>query len=105
MLKGRLPKLILKFTVYSKETNTTYINVINRHKDKAITTNIVSNSAEFTGKAEATLVAGNALNETFTYDKQNQYVPVTKEFKAEKNKFTYSFPAHSFTQIKVRMKK
>jgi len=92
-------------TVYSKETNTTYINVINRHKDKAITTNIVSNSGEFTGKAEASLVAGNILDDTFTYDKQSQYVPVAKEIKAEKNKITYSFPAHSFTQIKVRMKK
>jgi len=92
-------------TVYSKETNTTCINVINRHKDKAITTNIVSNSGEFTGKAEASLVAGNILDETFTYDKQSQYVPVSKEIKAEKNKITYTFPAHSFTQIKVRMKK
>jgi hypothetical protein len=45
------------------------------------------------------------LDDTFTYDKQSQYVPVAKEIKAEKNKITYTFPAHSFTQIKVRMKK
>jgi alpha-N-arabinofuranosidase len=92
-------------TVYSKETNTTYINVVNRHKDKAITTEIISNSAEFTSKAEATLVAGNALDDSFSFDKQSQYVPVPKEIKTDKNKITYSFPAHSYTQIKVLMKK
>jgi alpha-L-arabinofuranosidase len=92
-------------TVYSKETNTAYINVVNRHKDKAITTEIISNSGDFAGKAEATLFVGNSLDEAFTFDKQSQYVPVPKEIKTEKNKITYSFPAHSYTQIKVVMKK
>jgi alpha-L-arabinofuranosidase len=92
-------------TVYSKETNTTYINVVNRHKDKAITTDIVSSTGDFSGKAEATLVAGNTMEDAFTFDKQSQYVPVTKEIKTDKNKITYSFPSHSYTQIKVVMKK
>jgi alpha-N-arabinofuranosidase len=92
-------------TVYSKETNTTFINVVNRHKDKAITTDIVSITGEFNGKAEATLVAGNTLDDAFTFDKKSQYVPVAKEIKTEKNKINYSFPPHSFTQIKVVMKK
>ncbi len=92
-------------TVYSKETNTAFINVVNRSKDKAITTDILSTSGEFTGKGEATLVAGNALDETFSFDKQNQYVPVSKEIKTEKNKITYVFPSHSFTQIKIEFKK
>jgi len=92
-------------TVYSKETNTAFINVVNRSKDKAITTDILSTSVEFTGKGEATLVAGNTLDEIFSFDKQNQYVPVSKEIKTEKNKITYVFPAHSYTQIKVEFKK
>jgi len=92
-------------TVYSKETNTTFINVVNRHKEKTIATEIISNSGEFSGKAEATLVVGNQLDETFSFDKQSQYVPVSKEIKTDKSKITYSFPAHSYTQIKVIMKK
>jgi alpha-L-arabinofuranosidase len=92
-------------TVYSKETNTLFINVVNRHKDKAITTDIISTSGDFTGKAEATFVAGNSLDDEFSFDKQNQYVPVSKEIKTDKNKITYSFPPHSYTQIKVEMKK
>ncbi len=92
-------------TVYSKETHTSYINVINRHKDKAITADIISSSGEFAKNAEATLVAGNSLNETFTYDKQKEYIPVPKEIKTDKTRITYTFPAHSFTQIKVVMEK
>ena len=52
-------------TVYSKETNTVYINVVNRHKDKAITAEIINNSGGLTGKAEATLITGDSLNESF----------------------------------------
>ena len=89
-------------TVYDKETKSVYINVVNRHKDQAITAEIV-NASGLAGKAEATLVAGNSLNETFTYDKKEQYIPISKPVKIEKGKITYSFPAHSFVQIKIAM--
>jgi alpha-N-arabinofuranosidase len=92
-------------TVYSKEKNTVFINVINRHKDKGITSDIISNSGLFTGKAEASLVTSDSLNAQFIFDKQEQYIPVTKEIKVEGNKISYIFPAHSFTQIKVGVKK
>ncbi len=91
-------------SVYSKETNTVYINVVNRHKDNAITADILSTTSEFTGKAVATLVAGNSLNEQYAFEKQNEYIPVSEEIKTGGNKLMYSFPAHSFTQIKIGMK-
>jgi alpha-N-arabinofuranosidase len=87
-------------SVYSKETKTIYINVINRHEKSAITAEVISNSSVFEGKAEAYLFTGN-LNDPFVFDKQEQYKPVVKEIKTEKNTFTFSFPAHSFTQIKI----
>jgi alpha-N-arabinofuranosidase len=92
-------------TVYSKETNTVVINVVNRHKDKAISADIISQSGDFDGKAEVSLMSANDLNEPFTFDKQDQYKPSVKEIKTEKNKVACSFPAHSFTQIKVGIKK
>jgi len=92
-------------SVYSKETNTVCINVVNRHKDKAIAGEITSNSGVFTGKAEANFITCESLRDLFTFDKQKQYTPVTKEIKAEGNDITCSFPPHSFTQIKVRIKK
>ena len=90
-------------TVYSKETNTAYINVVNRNKDKAITTEIINSSGVFTGKAEASIVNNDSLTEPFTFEKKDQYTPVVKEIKIEDGKLIYSFPAHSLTQIKVNV--
>ncbi len=92
-------------TVYSRETNTVFINVINRHKDNTITADILASSGEFTGNAEAEIISANSLNDPFTFDKQDQYNPAKKVIKTEKNKITCSFPAHSFTQIKIGLKK
>jgi len=90
-------------STYLKETNTVFINIVNRHKDKAITTDIVSCSGVFSGKAEVKIINNESLTEAFTIDKQDQYKPITKEVKVEGNKISYSFPAHSFVQIKVRV--
>jgi alpha-N-arabinofuranosidase len=91
--------------VHSKETNTVYINVVNRHKDKTITADILTGSGEFRGKAETKFVTAPSLDEPFTFDKREQYKPAVKEIKTEGNKMTCSFPAHSFTQIMVGVKK
>jgi alpha-N-arabinofuranosidase len=92
-------------TVYSEETNAVYINVVNRHMDNTITADIICSPDEFAGRAEASVINGNELKEPFTFDKQDQYKPVTREIKTEKNKVTFSFPAHSFTQIRIALKK
>jgi alpha-N-arabinofuranosidase len=92
-------------TVHSKETNSVFINVVNRHKDKAMAADIITNAGTFTGKAEARLVNSDSLNEFFIFDKQEQYIPVTKEIEVEGNKISCSFPPHSFTQIKVGVRK
>jgi len=88
-------------TVYSKETNTVFVNVVNRHQDKAITADIASTSGDFTGKAEASLVNSDDLKAAFTFDKQAQYLPVIKDVKIAGNKLSLTFPPHSFTQIRV----
>ncbi|HEX7411924.1 MAG TPA: alpha-L-arabinofuranosidase C-terminal domain-containing protein, partial [Bacteroidales bacterium] len=91
-------------TVYSRETNTTYVNVVNRQQDKAITADIVSNSGDFSGPAEASLINSDDLKAPFTIDRQSQYMPVIKEVKVTGNKLSFNFPPHSFTQIKVGVK-
>jgi alpha-N-arabinofuranosidase len=92
-------------SVYNSEINSVVINVVNRHKDKSITAEILSSSGEFTGNAKASLINSSSLEEAFTFDKQEQYKPIVKEIKTEKNKLTCSFPAHSFTQIIIAVKK
>ena len=92
-------------STYSIEANTVYINVVNRNKDKAMTAEIICSSGTFTGKAESQLLDASSLDEPFTFDKQKQYVPVTKEIKVEGNIISCAFPAHSITQIEVEIKK
>jgi alpha-N-arabinofuranosidase len=92
-------------TVYNNETKTVFINVMNRHKEKSIVTQIRSISGIFTGKAEASVLNCESLDAPFTFDKQEQYKPIIKEIKVEENNISYSFPPHSFTQIKVAVKK
>jgi len=91
-------------TVFNKEQNAIYINVVNRHKDKSITADIINNSGSFTGKAEATIINFDSLEEAFSFDKQKNYIPINKEVKINGNKITYSFPAHSFVQIVINNK-
>lgn len=61
----------------------------------------------FMKKLPAILIALNSdsLKDQFSFDKQIQYAPVVKEVSADNNKITYSFPPHSFTQIKISIKK
>ena len=89
-------------SVYSKETNSIIINVVNRHKDQPITAEISDITGSFTGKATVNELNATDTNAPFTFDKQSQYAPVSKELNVKGSKFTYSFPAHSFTQIIVK---
>ena len=92
-------------SVYSKETNTVFINVINRHQDKAITADILNTTGTMASKAEVSIVSSDSLKDQFTFDKQRQYLPVVKEVALSNNNLTFSFPPHSFTQIKIAVKK
>ena len=65
-------------SVYSKETKTVYINVVNRNKDKAITTEITSNSGNFAEKQRSNVMNASSLEEPFAFDKQEQYKPVNR---------------------------
>jgi alpha-N-arabinofuranosidase len=53
----------------------------------------------------ASIVNRQDIYEDFTFDKKEEYIPITNELSVEGKKITYSFPAHSFVQIKVKIKK
>jgi alpha-L-arabinofuranosidase len=90
-------------SVYSEDTQAVYINVVNRHKDKTIKADILSTSGKFSGEAEASLMNVDSIDEPFTYEKQDDYKPVVNEINTNGEKVSYSFPAHTFTQIKVKI--
>ncbi|MDP4248292.1 MAG: alpha-L-arabinofuranosidase C-terminal domain-containing protein [Bacteroidota bacterium] len=89
---------------YSKQDHAVFINVVNRHKEKAITADITNTSGTATGKAEVSVIAAKDLQEPFTFDKQNEYVPEKKAVDVKDNALSYSFPPHSFTQIKITLR-
>ena len=91
-------------SAFNDKTGTLMINVINRHKDQTIEAEIISSSGRFTGNAVANVVNGD-LDEQFAFDKRDQYIPETKEFSVKENKIAYSFPPHSFVQIRIRVEK
>jgi alpha-N-arabinofuranosidase len=90
-------------SVYSEDKELLIINVVNRHKDEAIVADIISSSGTFSGKASISEINRNDIYANYTFNEQEQYIPVTKELTVNGNKMVYSFPAHSFTQIKVKI--
>lgn len=92
-------------TVYSEKDNAVIINVVNRHKEQSITADILPVSGVFAGKAAATTVNAASLNDSFTYENKDKYNVEKREVKSVKDRLSFAFPPHSFTQIKTPIKK
>jgi len=90
-------------SVYSEDKKLLIINVVNRHKEEAITAEIVSTSGRFKSKANINEINRKNIYSDYIFDEQEQYVPITKELTVKGNKMIYSFPAHSFTQIRAEI--
>jgi len=78
--------------------------VVNRNKDKAITTDILSQTGDFTGTFKVFEVNGPDVKAINNFDKENVKTVEKPDISARGNKITYSFPAHSFTMINGRIK-
>jgi alpha-N-arabinofuranosidase len=88
--------------VYDEKTKQVVINVVNRHKDEAITTDIQSIAGAFTGTATVSLVtSADVANQPYTYEARDTYPPKLEQLPASGTTLHYTFPAHSFTQIVV----
>ena len=82
---------------------TLVVNVVNRQEANAQTSAVVLQSGEFTGSA--TIKEVNATSITATNTRTNEAVAIsTKEIQFQGNKISYSFPAHSFTQMLISVK-
>lgn len=88
-------------SVYSKENNAVFLNVVNRDRDKSVTADITSTSGIFSGRAVASLITAKDLQEPFSFDKQKEYEPVIINLEIKNGKLEYSFPPHSFVQIRI----
>lgn len=91
-------------SAYNDRTGELVINVVNRHLEKPIETNIVNEFGKLDGKA--TVYEVNSGNITDENSVDNQKVKIaSKQISVQDNGFVYSFPAHSFTMIKVKLDK
>jgi len=90
--------------VYSDESGTAYINVINRHQESAISTAVKLISGMTTGKAQITNINADNLDEPFVYDQESSYKPLIAEVDIRQGVISYNFPPHSISQIAVKVK-
>ena len=89
-------------SVHNEKTGEIVLNVVNRHKDKAIETAIQNQSGKLSGTAAVAEV--NSPNLTDENNERDQKVKTaTREIKINGDSFVYTFPAHSFTQIRIRI--
>jgi len=96
-----VPYLDVSATYHGDEV---IINVVNRHKDKAITTDIIAQEGSFTGEFEVYEVNGPDVKSENDFGKTNVET-VRKSLKGKGEKITYSFPAHSYTLIKAKVRR
>ncbi|MDR1779923.1 MAG: alpha-N-arabinofuranosidase [Tannerella sp.] len=89
-------------SAYNQETNELIVNVVNRHKDNAIRTDILNQTGRF--KDTATIYEVNSANIKDENSATQQAVKTkTKTLQVKGDKLTYDFPAHSFTMIKIAL--
>ncbi|MGD0342266.1 MAG: alpha-L-arabinofuranosidase C-terminal domain-containing protein [Bacteroidales bacterium] len=88
---------------YNQVNNQLVINVVNRHETKIIPTDILLQTGEFSGNAIVNEVNGKFITSVNTREEQNVSIK-TEEIKVKGNMIHYEFPAHSFTQIKIKIK-
>lgn len=81
------------------------INVVNRHKDKDIETDIISQTGEFSGDVKIFEVNGPNVKALNDFGKTEVETVEKGTIKAKGEVLRYSFPAHSFTQLHCKINK
>ena len=89
-------------SAYDKANHQLVINVVNRNKDDALATDIISQYGKFSGQATVYTVNGKDIKDSNS-TKEQKVKSATTQVKATGDRFTYNFPAHSFTMIRVKM--
>ena len=89
--------------VLNESTKILVVNVVNRHETNPIPADIVLQTGNFTGIAKANELNGKSLT-TRTTSTEEAVSVSTREVKFKGNTISYSFPAHSFTQLEIPVK-
>lgn len=89
----------------SVDGNEIVICVVNRNKDNAITTDIISQEGNFTGNFEVYEVNGPDIKSMNDFDVTNVKTTKKANINAKGQKIQYAFAPHSFTMLKGKINK
>ncbi len=76
------------------------ICVVNRNKDKSITTDIICQTGEFAGSFKVFEVNGPDIKTSNDFGKETVKTVTKPDIRSKGTKMTYTFPPHSFTMLK-----
>ncbi len=88
--------------VHNDKKGELILNVVNRHKDKNIEASVMNQSGKLSGKATVSEVNSTSLTDE-NNEREQKVKAISREISVSSDGFTYSFPAHSFTQIRVKI--
>ena len=89
--------------VLNASTKTLIVNVLNRHETNSLASEVVLQSGDFTGAAAVKQLNAESVGSVNTRAREAVAI-TTKEIQFQGNKLSYSFPAHSFTQMLIAVK-
>jgi alpha-N-arabinofuranosidase len=100
------PKYLDVSTTYNAATSEVFINVVNRSRDKDMTTTITTQDRTPAPAVNVWQMNYPDLKATHTYGDDKKVRPSTNTFTATVvgNGFTYTFPAHSLTILRVTVR-
>ncbi|MEJ2503576.1 MAG: alpha-L-arabinofuranosidase C-terminal domain-containing protein [Gemmatimonadota bacterium] len=88
-----------------QEDGTVILNVVNRHRDQAITAELIAQEAAFRGPFEVYEVNGPDPKAVNDFDAEPVRTERKDDVAADGSTFSYTFPAHSFTLLKGRLER
>ena len=90
-------------SVYDQAKQEVIINVVNRHQDRSIQTTIVNQSGQLQTQASLFEINSASLSDENSLTEEKVKV-LSKQISINGNNILYSFPAHSFTMIIIKIK-
>jgi alpha-L-arabinofuranosidase len=100
--RQQLPYLDVS-TTYSAKDHALFVNVLNRSKSQDIAAKIENQEGSLAKDGEVWQMNYPDLKATHTFGDDKKVVPVTKALAVAGNSFSYTFPAHSLTIVRLRV--
>lgn len=115
--KGTALELLVKSPTYSSrasgdlplldasaaiDNGTLVINVVNRHREQPVETEIQLEDRQFAGAVEVSEVNAAGIKDENSFE-STAVKTVSRSARAESNVLRYSFPAHSYTMLKAKL--